>query len=973
MTSGDGNGSEPGTAYDGADAGRLYARFGDQFPSIEIDPAALAESIRQGTPYRAFPTGFAERVDKVEGHDGSVIIAGLLDTLDHNANLDQEDWLGEQFNLGIVDKMRREDPGVAAGVFTWSLAIQSAAWRVEPPEDPTPLEEEQAAFVWSCLTEHLRGGLHGFIEQAASFVWRGVMWFEIVFRHDEALGRNVIDRLAPRLPWSIEKIVREEDGRYGLVQAAPIGDGDDWSAAPVHIPAQKLLHLVFNPDGDAPIGVSILRACHAAYRLRRQFTKLAGAGYERSALGIPYVEVDPRVPRGSETQVDTLLRELRSGARKHLALPPGFTLKFAEFPMRTQDLREDRMEAGRDMARAMLVPHIYSESGALAGSHIQGQMDAFETAVQAAAEYIGRTLSDGPHAIIKRLVDHNWTGTSRYPRLVPGIIRVGDFSRLLTAAKDMAGAGLVEKNRDVQARVHELLGFPPPEEKMEEPEADEEASQEETQPVAPPEAPRTAGGGSGAEEAGDEQEANEDEGKEVRVAASAIPYVDRYSIPGGVRESAQRALDWKQKYRGEIKGGTETGWRRAGQLARSNDVAAEDIVTIAAWWARHETNARSVSDEFKGQPWKDAGYVAGLLWGGTPGQRWATSIRKGLSCGCDDDPGPTAFADIGFRFDMDAPTQGPRGRDLHPLEQCVRLSETRGRVESDTEEQVRAIERFRKALAPKFAETMVQAGTLAKAQAVTVPGVGRLAADLEATLRRTYRAGGEAVEAEVERLERDPDLQGTIEEGTFDRGEEGEMDGERVYTDRHPWARLAGLLGGDSWQGVALAPRRSKGRLKKPKPDAPGTSATDDIDPEDAVKAIASTTAKGVAARMTNEALVLFQALAIGGTLPKAEFATASERIAERLATLPVAPDRRQAAKDTRSIYGLARAQKGRSMGDMKEGMFSNLLESSTCGPCEAQDLRTFPLSRYDEFATPYADCLGGDLCNCLVIFVPKG
>ena len=875
------NGSEPGAAYEGTEAGRLYARFGDQFPAIEIDPTALAEAVRTGQPYRAFPQGFAEGAGggKQVGHDGSVISAGVLDTLDHNDSLGQEAWLGMQFALGIVDRMRREDPSVAAGVFTWTLAIQSAAWRVEAPEDPTPLEEEQAAFVWACLTEHMHGGLHSFIEQAASFVWRGVMWFEIVFRHDAALGRNVLDRLAPRLPWSIERVEKERDGRFALHQSAPLGDGDDWSANTIHIPAAKLLHLVFNPDGAAPIGVSILRACHAAYRLRRQFTMLAGAGYERAALGIPYVEVDPRVPRGSEAQVDVLLRELRSGARKHLALPPGFTLKFAEFPMRTGDLREDRMEAGRDIARAMLVPHIYSETGAMAGSHIQGQMDAFETAVQAAAEYIGRTLSDGPHAIIKRLVDHNWEGTERYPRLVPGIIRVGDFSRLLTAAKDMAGAGLVEKNHGVLARVHELLGFPPPEEKIEGPDADEGAPQEETPPTAHPEAPRTAGGGSGPgeQEAGDEQGVNEDEGEQVRKAATEL------------RRQATALL--------------AQGWRP-----------------------------------------------------------------------CCEDHGAEPFADISHRFDADMPTQGPRGRDVHPVEQCVRLGETRGRVESDTEEQVRAIERFRQTAGVKYADAMVRSGKLAKAQGVAVPAVGRLAGELESTLRRTYRSGAQAVEAEVERLDRDPALRETVDDGTFDRGAEGELEDARVLSaGASPWAAVQRLVEGDAWwPPVAFAPRRGKGRLKRPAPVASGKSTADDIDPEDAVKAIAATTASGVVARLKTEALAAFQALSIGGTLPSADFATASESIAQRLASLPSLPDRRQAAKDTRSIYGLARAQKGRSMEDMGEGMFSNLLESSTCGPCEAQDLRTFPLSRYDEFATPYAECEGGDLCNCLVIFIPK-
>ena len=106
------------------------------------------------------------------------------------------------------------------------------------------------------------------------------------------------------------------------------------------------------------------------------------------------------------------------------------------------------------------------------------------------------------------------------------------------------------------------------------------------------------------------------------------PDEERHDVPKGVREAAQRALDWRARYGAATKGGTATGWKRARQLAREDDVSGSDIVTIAAWWARHAKNAREVSDEYVGTPWKDAGYVSGLLWGGLAGRRWAESLRR---------------------------------------------------------------------------------------------------------------------------------------------------------------------------------------------------------------------------------------------------------------------------------------------------------------------------------------------------------
>ena len=55
-----------------------------------------------------------------------------------------------------------------------------------------------------------------------------------------------------------------------------------------------------------------------------------------------------------------------------------------------------------------------------------------------------------------------------------------------------------------------------------------------------------------------------------------------------------------------------------------------------------------------------------------------------------------------------------------------------------------------------------------------------------------------------------------------------------------------------------------------------------------------------------------------------------------------------------------------------EEGIRSAMLESNTCEVCLSKDGARFPMEALDEFATPDPDCLGGDQCNCIVIFVPK-
>lgn len=99
--------------------------------------------------------------------------------------------------------------------------------------------------------------------------------------------------------------------------------------------------------------------------------------------------------------------------------------------------------------------------------------------------------------------------------------------------------------------------------------------------------------------------------------------------PQAASDNAQKMIDWKAKYPDEIRGGTQVGWTRAHQLA-DGDAISRDVVSRMAQFNRHRENAK-VADEYKETPWKDAGYVAWNLWGGTEGVDWAIAKMKKLN------------------------------------------------------------------------------------------------------------------------------------------------------------------------------------------------------------------------------------------------------------------------------------------------------------------------------------------------------
>lgn len=102
--------------------------------------------------------------------------------------------------------------------------------------------------------------------------------------------------------------------------------------------------------------------------------------------------------------------------------------------------------------------------------------------------------------------------------------------------------------------------------------------------------------------------------------------------PQTATNNAKRMIEWREKYgRDVVKGGTEVGWQRANQLANREAISA-DVVSRMAQFNRHRENA-TIADEYKDEPWKDRGFVAWNLWGGTAGVDWAIEkmeeIRNG--------------------------------------------------------------------------------------------------------------------------------------------------------------------------------------------------------------------------------------------------------------------------------------------------------------------------------------------------------
>jgi HK97 family phage prohead protease len=98
-----------------------------------------------------------------------------------------------------------------------------------------------------------------------------------------------------------------------------------------------------------------------------------------------------------------------------------------------------------------------------------------------------------------------------------------------------------------------------------------------------------------------------------------------FAPPAGVRSEAAKGLEWRDEFN---RGGTAVGVARARDLSNGTNISPDTAKRMASYFARHAVDK-------KGEGWSpgqdgfpSAGRIAWALWGGDPGEAWASKLTK---------------------------------------------------------------------------------------------------------------------------------------------------------------------------------------------------------------------------------------------------------------------------------------------------------------------------------------------------------
>lgn len=379
------------------------------------------------------------------GASGTNIFSGIIRE-DYNPKL------SGTTAIKTYDEMRKSDGTVKAALLAIQLPIRRAEWFVSAASEDKQ-DQEIKEFVSDCLFNQMSITWDDFIRQALLNVAYGVMVFEKVFdvREINGVQRIVWKKLAPRLPRTITAW-QMTNGEDGITQSTTSGTS-------VNIPMEKLLVFNNEKEGDNWWGVACLRAAYKHWYIKSTLEKIDAVAHERQGLGLPFVKLPPGATEADTTAAKNILSNMRAQEDGYLIEPDNVSVEFKD--MKSSGIKDasraidyhDRQILKSVLAQFLALGSGASGSYALSRDHSTLFLQSIEAVANGIVDVINKYA-------IPQLVDLNFNGVKKYPKLDYSGISATDVEGLSTAYQRLVQTGGIKPIEADEEYMRKILGLP---------------------------------------------------------------------------------------------------------------------------------------------------------------------------------------------------------------------------------------------------------------------------------------------------------------------------------------------------------------------------------------------------------------------------------------------------------------------------------------------------------------------------------
>jgi len=397
------------------------------------------------------------RVGGEWGASGTRSFDGIIRGEDHNTALDGKN------GVLVFDEMERSDAQIGAAVDLIKLPMRGAVREIQPPEkDPTDTEKAIAEACQYALFGE------GVMQEEWDFYYRhllmrvdkGFGMIEKVWFYDEDSGLLRWQRLAPRLPRTVNRWIMEPNGRLKAVeQYVSVNGRFEYR----QIPSEYLVLSVREREGDNYFGRSVLRRLWKHWFYKDDAYRIDGVRLDRFGVGIPIAEIDPMHPvdEAELGEIELMLQAMRSNERGYIMTPN--TIKFRimtpEGEGGAMGLMESVEHHNKQILRGVLATFMSDAPEGLNSNKTRTLADIFLHALDAE----DRSLNGDIHTqLIRPFCTLNFDMTkNRFPRIITRGIKDVALDVLAERLPELVTGTVVTPTDDIEAVLRKGFGLEP--------------------------------------------------------------------------------------------------------------------------------------------------------------------------------------------------------------------------------------------------------------------------------------------------------------------------------------------------------------------------------------------------------------------------------------------------------------------------------------------------------------------------------